>query len=112
MKTYFYSLLSFLLILCSCEDYLENKDGDKVIPNTLKHYDELIYGEIIKQASGSEMAYLPLMTDDVEDKTVEYYDSDSARNISRITPGLSRTKEDCWKLKTLTTRGLSSITKF
>ena len=77
MKTYFYSLLSFLLILCSCEDYLENKDGDKVIPNTLKHYDELIYGEIIKQASGSEMAYLPLMTDDVEDETVGYYDSDS-----------------------------------
>lgn len=77
MKTYFYTLLSFLLILSSCKDYLENKDGDKVIPSTLKHYDELIYGEIIKQSSGTEMSYLPLMTDDAEDMTVSYYDSDS-----------------------------------
>lgn len=77
MKTYFYTLLSFLLILSSCKDYLENKDGDKVIPGTLKHYDELIYGEIIKQSSGTEMLYLPLMTDDAEDVTVSYYDSDS-----------------------------------
>ena len=41
-----------LLFLCSCEDFLEYKDKDKVIPNELTHYEELIYGEILTKNHG------------------------------------------------------------
>ena len=36
-----------LLGLSSCDDLLEYKDKDKIIPKELSHFDEFVYGEII-----------------------------------------------------------------
>lgn len=52
--------------LSSCDDFLEYKDKDKVIPKTLTHFDEFVYGEIINKSDGTLMDYLPYMTDEVE----------------------------------------------
>lgn len=64
MKNVFY-YISFLFLFCSgCNDFLEYKDKDKIIPKELKHFNELIYGEIIKKTDGNEMMYLQLLTDE------------------------------------------------
>lgn len=58
----------FLLLLTSCDSFLEYKDKDKLIPTQLEHYNELIYGELlIKNAEGFGRA-LEIMTDDVGNK--------------------------------------------
>lgn len=62
-KFFVYILFAFLGI--SCNDFLEYKDNDKIIPKELSHYDELVFGELTKKTSGTEMIYLDLMTDDV-----------------------------------------------
>ena len=45
MKRILYILLCLLGIGCS--DFLEYKDNDKIIPRELKHFDELVLGELI-----------------------------------------------------------------
>lgn len=73
-------IIAFLFLLTSCDDFLEYKDKDKVIPNKLAHYEELIFGEIIVKHWEDVFVNLPLMTDDVAcyvKDQVETYDSDS-----------------------------------
>ena len=53
-----------LLGLSSCDDFLEYKDKDKIIPKELSHFDEFVYGEIINKTEGSLMNYLSYMTDE------------------------------------------------
>lgn len=60
-----YYILSLCFLWMGCSDFLEYKDQDKIIPRELKHFNELVYGEIIKKTSGSEMQALDFMTDDV-----------------------------------------------
>lgn len=67
MKNNIIIILSLILFLTSCGDFLEYKDKDQVIPNKLNHYEELIFGELLMQSSGAAMTNLALMTDDVED---------------------------------------------
>ena len=60
-----YYILSLCFLWMGCSDFLEYKDQDKIIPRELKHFDELVYGEIIKKTSKSEMQTLDFMTDDI-----------------------------------------------
>ncbi|MEY8592110.1 RagB/SusD family nutrient uptake outer membrane protein [Butyricimonas hominis] len=64
MKLHYYIYLA--LILCGCNDFLEYKDKDKLIPKELDHYNELIYGELIKKADGGELQYLDVMSDETD----------------------------------------------
>ena len=60
-------ILLLLLGMLSCDDFLEYKDKDKLIPNELTHYDELIYGEILTKNLGVVGKNIELMTDDATD---------------------------------------------
>ena len=74
-----------LLFLCSCEDFLEYKDKDKVIPNELTHYEELIYGEILTKNLGGTGRELELMTDDMGDEVpVPNYYTDDKRDLAHV----------------------------
>ena len=53
-----------LLGLSSCDDFLEYKDKDKIIPKELSHFDEFVFGEILNKTEGSLMHYLSYMTDE------------------------------------------------
>lgn len=66
MKTNILIICSLLLLLASCGDFLEYQDKDKVIPNKIEHYEELIYGELLLKDAGGALVNLDLMTDDVE----------------------------------------------
>ena len=65
MKPHYY-IYFLLLILCGCDDFLEYKDKDKVIPKNLDHYNELVFGELIQKATGSELNYLDAMSDETD----------------------------------------------
>ena len=76
----------FLLLFSSCEDFLEEKPKDRIIPKSVQEYDELLYGEAYMKGSDNIANYLDLLTDDVKsfaktfgygadarDKTFGYY---------------------------------------
>lgn len=76
-------IIAFLFLLISCDDFLEYKDKDKVIPSKLAHYEELIFGEIIRKDWGNVLTNLSLMTDDVSSyvkDNIASYDSDNRDN--------------------------------
>ena len=52
------------LTFFSCNDFLEYKDGDKVIPGELEQYSELVYGELVRKSIGSSCYNTWLMSDD------------------------------------------------
>lgn len=52
--------------LCSCEDFLTNKEKDKVIPTQAVHFKELVYGELIRCQEGEyNLVVADIMSDDV-----------------------------------------------
>ncbi|WP_455509213.1 RagB/SusD family nutrient uptake outer membrane protein, partial [Butyricimonas paravirosa] len=57
----------------SCDSFLEYKDKDQVIPSTLEHYNELIYGELITKSSSSVCYNLHFLTDDIGDQVPSGY---------------------------------------
>ena len=75
-----YYILSLCFLWMGCSDFLEYKDQDKIIPRELKHFDELVYGEIIKKTSGSEMKALDFMTDDIMSVVLPIEGSSSRRD--------------------------------
>lgn len=66
MKNNILILFCLAFFLSSCDDFLEYKDKDKVIPNKLEHYHELIFGEVLLKDATSALVYLDFMTDDVQ----------------------------------------------
>lgn len=72
-------LLSFLTIF-SCDDFLDYKENDKLIPKTVKDYAEFLFGEVIDD---KQDFYKPMlvMSDDVS----EIVKSFSSNNDSRLT---------------------------
>lgn len=60
-------IFPLLLVLSSCNDFLDYKDKDKVIPSTLSEYEELIFGELIAKESGDACYNLMMMSDDMGD---------------------------------------------
>lgn len=64
MKQIIY-IFSLFLLFTSCGDFLDYKDNDKVIPDELEHYDELILGELIQKSVGAICYNLWYMSDDM-----------------------------------------------
>jgi len=58
-------IVSLFLSFTSCSDFLDYKDKDKVIPNELEHYSELILGELVQKAVGETGYNLWYMSDDM-----------------------------------------------
>lgn len=59
-------IIIYMLIFSSCSDFLEEKTKDMVIPKSVKHYEELLYGEAYFRANKSIANYLEIMSDDVK----------------------------------------------
>ena len=51
MKQIIY-MISLFLLFVSCSDFLDYKDKDKVIPDELDHYSELVLGNWFKNQLG------------------------------------------------------------
>ena len=51
MKQIIY-MISLFLLSVSCSDFLDYKDKDKVIPDELDHYSELVLGELVQKSVG------------------------------------------------------------
>jgi len=68
MKQMKYNIIFILisLILTSCNDFLEEKSNDKIIPKTVDNYEELLYGEAYFKGNETFGNYLDIMTDDVK----------------------------------------------
>lgn len=64
MKKNIFILIVASIICFSCEDFLEEKSQDKIIPTDVTHFKELIYGELIERRSEIGMK-TDLMSDDV-----------------------------------------------
>lgn len=58
-------IISLFLLSTSCSDFLDYKDNDKVIPDELDHYNELILGELIQLPVGAICYNLWYMSDDM-----------------------------------------------
>lgn len=60
--------LVYILVAClftvSCNDFLDYKDGDKVIPHELDQYSELVYGELVIKSIGAACHNTWIMSDD------------------------------------------------
>ena len=70
-KTYILIFLTFLFL--GCNDFLEPKSQDQVIPKHVEQLKELLLGEIIQEKEDF-LRYLPLMTDDFEDRDGTMYE--------------------------------------
>ena len=57
-------ILVFGVTLSACNDFLDYKDGDKVIPDELEQYSELIYGELVRKSIGATCYNTWIMSDD------------------------------------------------
>ena len=80
MKLKYIFILTLMLTTVSCGKFLENKNMDQVIPNSLDHYNELMFGSVISLDVVAFGRNLELMTDDVSDVIPE---NSSADNDSR-----------------------------
>lgn len=69
------------MILCSCDSFLEYKQGDILIPKTTDNYKEFIYGEIIKESSGNTIRNLEFMTDNVQEGISSQIKSDLRKDL-------------------------------
>ena len=70
-KIYILTLLTLLFI--GCNDFLEPKSQDQVIPKHVDQLKELLLGEII-QEEDDFLKYLPIMTDDFSDRDGRTYE--------------------------------------
>lgn len=58
------NIISLFLLFTSCGDFLDYKDNDKVIPDNLDQYSELIMGELTQKSVGATCHNLWIMSDD------------------------------------------------
>ena len=65
VKIYAYWLLSILLFT-GCDDYLKEDSGDLLIPKKVEEYLPMLYREGFPRNFNEEVAWLYLMSDDVE----------------------------------------------
>lgn len=84
MKAFKYIIAAAgLLLSFSCSDFLEYRDKDKVIPQTLDQYSELIYGQLLYKETEDALFTLEYMTDDISSfakKSSSSYRSDGRLN--------------------------------
>lgn len=61
----------------SCDEFLESKEKDKIIPSKVVHLKEFLLGEVI-QKSADNTQYLPIMSDDIENYAADGFKSDKS----------------------------------
>ena len=95
--------------MTSCNNFLEEKSNDKIIPKTVDNYEELLYGEAYFRGDQNFGDYLDIMTDDVKCYTKGHGSSlaSDAREDAygyytwQIDPEMatsgSRNNDDSWK---------------
>ena len=81
VKIYAYWLLSILLFT-GCDDYLKEDSGDLLIPKKVEEYLPMLYREGFPRNFNEEVAWLYLMSDDVEMGQLELDPTDES-NESR-----------------------------
>lgn len=82
MKNIRYTLIAlFVILLCSCEDFLESKQNDKMIPKTIENYSELIYGEVINKKGEKFMISNIALSDDFSEVVVKFSSYDSRKDL-------------------------------
>jgi len=59
-------LILYIFTLSSCEDFLEEKSHDKIIPKSVEDYNEFLYGEAYLRGDSYICNYLDIMTDDTK----------------------------------------------
>ncbi|WP_292268671.1 RagB/SusD family nutrient uptake outer membrane protein [Butyricimonas sp.] len=92
-------------LLFACNDFLDYKDKDKVIPSKLEEYSELVYGELIHASAGSSCYNILLMSDDfgsmVEgdkgDKRREYLNWFNWAKEPQYTPDGAEKEDPAWE---------------
>lgn len=83
MKAYKYLFATVVLAMaCSCNGFLEYRDKDKVIPQTLDQYNELIAGELLLKGTSATLLTLEFMADDFSSFCVT--GSSSSRRDERL----------------------------
>lgn len=65
LQIYIYWLIGILLFV-RCDDYLKEDSGDLLIPKKIEEYLPMLYKEGFPRSFNEEVAWLYLMTDDVE----------------------------------------------
>lgn len=100
-------IIIFILLFSSCDDFLEEKSKDKIIPKSVTEYEELLYGEAYFRADKTFASYIELMTDDVKlyARTRGYNDNARTKGFGYFTwqadPELqttgARNGDDSWK---------------
>ena len=73
MKNIYFILAILVLLTQGCNDFLEPKSQDKVVPKTVSQLRELLLGEII-QNKKDYTEYLSVMTDDFTDQDGNQYE--------------------------------------
>ena len=79
VKIYTYWILGILL-LTVCDDYLKVDSGDLLIPGKVEEFLPMLYREGFPRNFNDEVAWLYLMTDDVEMGQLELDPEDEAND--------------------------------
>lgn len=108
MKQMIY-MISLFLLFSSCSDFLDYKDKDKVIPDELDQYSELVVGELTQKSVGATCYNLWIMSDDfgtfvpswigetTTDDRVTYQSWYSWEKESQITPKGDEKIDPSWE---------------
>ena len=92
VKIYTYWLLGMLLFT-GCDDYLKEDSGDLLIPGKVDEFLPMLYKEVFPQNFNEEVAWLYLMTDDVEmgqlelDPDDESYETRDKNSLDALSAG-------------------------
>lgn len=82
MKNSIIYLLLVSLFLFSCEDFLEEKPKDRIIPEAAEDYRELLYGEAYFKGNDVLAYYLDVMSDDCKSNAnIDTWSSTDTRNL-------------------------------
>ena len=92
VKIYTYWLLGILLFT-GCDDYLKEDSGDLLIPGKVEEFLPMLYREGFPRNFNDEVAWLYLMTDDVEmgqlelDPEDESYETQDKNSLDALSAG-------------------------
>lgn len=104
MKSRMILLLSALFLFSSCTNFLEPESQDKIIPEEVVQLREYLLGEVISN-EGDNMAFVTLMTDDVDynmtesmrrDMGARYFGYYTWQQDPEIGVGSARLPDVCW----------------
>lgn len=78
-------MATLCLLAVSCSDYLKEDSGDLLIPEKVDEFQSVLYGEGYPNTFVSDVAWMDLMTDDVEvSKSVDENDTDAEEGDDNV----------------------------